>query len=696
MAINAISKGPLVIASHSSTVILASLLSASTALAQSDAATDSEIEQVVVTAAGYQQKIIDAPASISVVTAEQLRKQAYTSIVDAVRDIPGVYVNGGGNMQDISIRGMDDAYTLYLVDGRPISAGRNINTNGSDGGKQIAMPPLAMIERVEVIRGPMSSLYGSEAMGGVINIITRATPQEWTGNVAANYVNSMNDITNDEYTTDLYLAGSLIDNVLGLAVTGSLEHTDESDFSGGDDGASSQPELDTQRFGGELTWQANQSNRIGLSYDYANTEFDRTPGKSISADSDPSNYEYEKELLTLTHDGSYGALTTSTFLQQDTSKRVQTDDKEEEIVTLNTQMNYAAGPHIYTFGGRYKTEELVDETNGLLSANVAGAVATVDRWIAAVFAEVEWNFFDDIAITTGLRYDDDELFGGHVSPRIYGNWTISDSLTLKTGVSTGYSQPSLPNATEGFGRGTGGGGSPNLSPSGDSISRALIVGNSELEPETSINYEMGLHYHDRDKGLSSSVTVYQTDFKDKIAEDRYCTSPDSVDRNDYLSYTCEYGGNTYYFLSTRQNIDEAQIRGLEASVKYNLTQALSLTADMTLTKSELQSGEFAGEPLNKIPKRMANLGLDWDINFAMNVWGRVNYRGETSDYLGRTSVSEGTPGYTMVDIGGSYNATESLQLMLGLYNVANKEVTNDTFGVVLDGRRLDLSVSYSF
>ena len=95
-----------------------------------------------------------------------------------MRDIPGVYVSDGGNIQDITIRGMDDAYTLYLVDGRPISAGRNVNTNGSDGGKQIAMPPLAMIERVQAIRGPMSSLYGSEAMGGVINIITRASPAE--------------------------------------------------------------------------------------------------------------------------------------------------------------------------------------------------------------------------------------------------------------------------------------------------------------------------------------------------------------------------------------------------------------------------------------------------------------------------------------------------------------------------------------
>ena len=142
------------------------LASASTAsLAQTEPV---ELGEIVVTAAGFEQNISDAPASISVISGEELAKKSYKSIVDAVNNIPGVYVTGGGGAQDISIRGMHDSYTLYLVDGRPVSAGRSVNTNGQDGGKQIALPPISMIERVEVIRGPMSSLYGSEAMGGVI------------------------------------------------------------------------------------------------------------------------------------------------------------------------------------------------------------------------------------------------------------------------------------------------------------------------------------------------------------------------------------------------------------------------------------------------------------------------------------------------------------------------------------------------
>ena len=207
-------------------------LTASALAAEPD--TDGDVvtldEITVVTAAGYEQNIADAPASISVITREQLEKQSYTDITDAVRNIPGVYVTGGGNMQDISIRGMSSNYTLYLVDGRPVSAGRMVNTNGSDGGKQIGLPPVSMIERIEVIRGPMSSLYGSEAMGGVINIITRRGGDEWAGSISTEYTSAMNDISSDAQQTDFYLGGPLIEGLLGAQFTGTYVGTSQREW----------------------------------------------------------------------------------------------------------------------------------------------------------------------------------------------------------------------------------------------------------------------------------------------------------------------------------------------------------------------------------------------------------------------------------------------------------------------------------
>src|SRR5690606_24879828 len=192
-----------------------------------------ELKTIVVTATGYEQNIADAPASISVVTREDLEKQSYTDVVDAVKNIPGVVVTGGGSAQDISIRGMTQAYTLYLVDGRPVSAGRSVNTNGADGGKQIGLPPISMIERIEVIRGPMSSLYGSEAMGGVINIITRKATGEWRGTVNGEYTLSNNDISNNGQSASTFLSGPLVEGLLGLRINGGYTGFDESDFVGG-------------------------------------------------------------------------------------------------------------------------------------------------------------------------------------------------------------------------------------------------------------------------------------------------------------------------------------------------------------------------------------------------------------------------------------------------------------------------------
>lgn len=123
--------------------------------------------QVVTTAGGYEQNIADAAATISVITKEELENKSYSDVTDVLKNVPGVYVNGGGSNQSISIRGMGASYTLYLIDGKPMQDNQAFSPNGSGGGNQINfLPPLEAIERIEVVRGPASSLYGSDAMGG--------------------------------------------------------------------------------------------------------------------------------------------------------------------------------------------------------------------------------------------------------------------------------------------------------------------------------------------------------------------------------------------------------------------------------------------------------------------------------------------------------------------------------------------------
>ena len=149
----------------------------STARAQDIPADDTGLvlDTIVVTAAGFQQNVTEAPATISVVPGEQLRQEMVRDLGDALRAVPGVVTAGNANEGEISIRGLPGTYTLILLDG--VRQGtRDSRPNGSGGIEQNFMPPPEAIDRIEVLRGPASTLYGSDAVGGVINITTAFRP----------------------------------------------------------------------------------------------------------------------------------------------------------------------------------------------------------------------------------------------------------------------------------------------------------------------------------------------------------------------------------------------------------------------------------------------------------------------------------------------------------------------------------------
>ncbi len=110
------------------------------------------LDQIVVTATGFEQNVKDAPASITVVPREELEKGAFRNLTDALNSVQGVSVTGIANEQDIYIRGLPGAYTLILVDGKRQST-RDARTNGNAGFEQSFVPPASAIERIEVVRG---------------------------------------------------------------------------------------------------------------------------------------------------------------------------------------------------------------------------------------------------------------------------------------------------------------------------------------------------------------------------------------------------------------------------------------------------------------------------------------------------------------------------------------------------------------
>ncbi|WP_343212660.1 TonB-dependent receptor plug domain-containing protein [Acinetobacter sp. AG3] len=235
-----------------------------------------KLETIVVTASGFEQEVKQAAASISVLTQEDINKKAYRDITDALKDVPGVVVTGGGSSSDISIRGMGSAYTVFLIDGKKLNT-RSVRPNSDNSGiEQGWMPSIESIERIEVIRGPMSGLYGSDAMGGVINIITKKVADTWTSSVKLDTTLQENRDSGDIHQANLYVSGPLIRNLLGLKANGTFSQRNEDDIIGG---------YNKQRIragGATLSLTPSSEHTIDLEYQRSIQNRDQTVGKTIA------------------------------------------------------------------------------------------------------------------------------------------------------------------------------------------------------------------------------------------------------------------------------------------------------------------------------------------------------------------------------------------------------------------------------
>lgn len=432
-----------------------------------------------------------------------------------------------------------------------------------------------------------------------------------------------------------------------------------------------------------MTFNFTPDDKNDFDLDIARELQDRnsTPGMSSAAETcrgnvctpnSKSESRYEHTTYSLTHSGYYSDFNTVSYVQQE-----ETNNPGRQMKSYNTLFNNQnqifLGHHTLTVGGQYRYEKLRDNGNQLEAAD---GLNKLTRWSWALFAEDEWAILDSLSLTGGLRMDKDENYGTNWTPRGYGVWHLTDQWTIKGGVSAGYRAPDLRQSSASWGQVTGGG-----------RLNGIIVGNPDLKPEKSLSEELGLLWDNNDN-LNAGITLFNTDFKDKITEVRRCNS--SADPS------CTIGSVSYDFVSDRVNVDKANMRGVESTFGWNITRDLNLTANYTFTESEQKSGQFSGKPLNKMPKHMVNTTLDWQATEDVGMWSRLNFRGKTSEYLSRTSMSQGTPSYTQVDIGLRYNATKNLLATAGIYNLLDKQIDYETYDTILDGRRYTVGLTYSF
>jgi len=640
-----------------------------------------------------------ASASITVVTRQELQRQRASSLAEALRDIEGIDVgdtHGKSGGASISLRGMPSEYTLVLIDGRRQNAAGNVTPNGFGETSTSFLPPTAAIERIEIIRGPMATLYGSDAMGGVINIITRRVRTGWSGSLSSDATMQEESGFGNAYAGTAYVTGPLVQARLALALRGSLFQrqaaslTPTGEF--GDETVISTRGpapvgADRHTVGGRLTLTPNTSHDVWLEYDAARQRYDNGEGQLGTLDrpaGDPPSFNgygpelrFDREQLAAGHAWRFRSGVMETSLMRNATRTVgrtlpsgtpggppgsDAPDKpagaprmlEATSTVLDSKLTSTLGNHVFTVGGQLWDAEMED--------GIALAPFQYTQW--ALFVEDEWRLAPSLALTAGVRRDDHSAFGGHLSPRAYLVWSATDAWTVKGGVSRGYKTPRVEQLVDGIIGFTAQG-------------RTATIGSPGLRPETSTSSELGVYYAGAG-GVSANVSLFNNDFRDKITTGvpvpncTFAGAPDAPGCVNHGSFP------TQESFAQSINVDEAVTRGVETSAHVPLGRMLSLAANYTYTHSEQRSGVNAGLPLMNTPAHMLNSSLRAQASPRLGGWLRGEYRSSRA----RRTRAAANPAYdalgdykayALAHLGGSYAVGRGVTLSATIYNLLNTD-----------------------
>lgn len=675
-------------------------------------------ETMVITASGYQQKMTNAPASISVISENELTKKNYSDLGEALSGVEGVDVRGGTGKTgglDISIRGMPSSYTLILIDGIRQNASTDTTPNGFDTLNTAMMPPLSAIDHIEVIRGPMSTLYGSDAMGGVINIITKKNTDSWHGGINLSHSIHEHSKWGDTSNVGIYTSGTLIPDTLDLSLRSNFEHRQGSNVtslseSGSNTRVPYPTKSDNYTVGGRLDYKINDKNTVWIDGETSQQEYDNRNGQlgpvgtSGGGYREKLQYQRNKMMLGYDRDLSFGRWSSSiSYAVTENKGRVLTprtltntnrnlSGADRVLKNSNTIFNTSiiapvGEDHLLTVGAEYWDAQLKD---GIVLAN-SGDTFRQKTW--SLFSEDDWQITDPISLTWGARYEKHDSFGGHVSPRAYLVWDALDNWTVKGGVSTGYKTPSLSQLHNGV-SGIAGNGF------------VTTVGNPELKPETSINYETGLYY-ENSESVKANITGFISNFRNAIASE---TINDS----------------TYSY----RNVGKAINQGVEFATSFPVVvPELTMNLNYTYTDSKQRGGENPGAPLTNTARHMANAKLSWKMNDSLTSWVAAEYHGKTPRYTSNVSnlsavekaVYDDRGAYlkawTVVNMGATYRITPQLTINGTVNNLLDKDFSKVslyqsgrnsmyagdyfqtqayTTGYVTPGRNYWVSLNYTF
>ncbi len=593
-----------------------------------------DLNPVVVTATRTAQPLDRTGSAMSVISAEDLATQQTLFVSDALAQTPGLSVtrNGGpGQTTSLYIRGAEAGESLLLVDGIRIN-----DPSAPDGEAVLGDLLVNNINRIEVLRGPQSTLYGSDAIGGVVNVLTqRGGPQPFQGSLQA-----------EGGTYDTYrLNGAAHGSVGALDYGGAMNYYDTRGISAAC-ACDGNTEPDGYRnFGATVNLRYHASDALSIDlhgfYTKSRTDIDGYPPPNFNFQDDP---EFGRNQLL----AGYAAATLS-LLDGRVTQRIalvgsDSDRRFYGVFAPDPPYTFTPVENFYAQGGATRAEyqgvieaDATDEitygaetqlsTINTYSIDDTSPVPTTGRdRLTGYYGQWQSTLAQQLTLTGGLRYDDDQEFGAHTSYKLAGAWRLGDGATvLRANYGNGFKAPTLYQLFS-------------------SYSDPL----ASLQPEKATGWEVGLDHDLLDKRVRASLTYFSRSEHDLIDFDQCFTSDPG----------CVLRPLGYYF-----NVDRAHVRGVETGLLAHPAGGWSAWLNYTnLTAID----ELTGLDLARRPHVTGNAGLSWSSKTGSSLGASYGYTGARFDDAANTVPLVGAEN---VSVYGSYGLGGGSQLLVRIDNL---------------------------
>mgnify|MGYP000080636521 CR=1 FL=1 len=610
--------------------------------------TNAEIEEVLVSASLMPITASRSANAVTVIDRAQLRNRATVSLSNILRDVPGFSVSQVGvlgSQTQIRVRGAEANHLLVTIDG--------VEANDPSQGDEFSWGTLTAsdIERIEIIRGPQSSLRGSDAVAGVVNIITRSAEKSSVGLF----------LESGSWAT--HHSGFNIGHKQGdFDIRFGLSHIE----SAGDNIARTGDENDGYR---NTTYNIRSGLKLSDQMDISFAARESDGMNQFDADNDfdglieDQDRVSEFENSTMRFQGDYsskdGTWQHKVLISQSKSDNTAFADKAKGNVTASTkdQIQYI-GSFTWDQGAQniaalVEREEEDWMQRGEITWGVYDPNQDRERDTDSVAVEYRTDINDHLTLAASARHDDNSEFDSAKTYRAEAIYQLTEAIRLRSAVGTAVKNPTF---TERFGFYTN------------------FIGNPNLIPEESTSWELGADQLIMGGALTLSLTIFEAELENEI--DGFVYDPAT-------------------FAYTSNNINgTSERKGAELSAVGNISESMSLSAAYTYTDS---TGDDAVREVRR-PRHIASLNLGWQAAHNLHLNTNIQFTGEQTDVyfppFPEPSQVVALSNHTLVNINLNYSATEKFDMYLKLENALNENY-EEVFGYQTLGFGATLGLRYS-